>query len=950
MLISSVAFAAERSRQIEEVIVTAEKQEATVSDTSISITAFSAENIEEFGLQGADEMVNYIPATTRDSYDIRIRGVGRNFRALGGDPGVATYYNGVYSPDFGIAASENALYDLQRVEVLRGPQGTLYGRNSIGGALNYVTKKPTFDWEGNFRVQLGDFNTQEYYGVLSGPIIEDTLAFRLVGVQRDRDGAQSNIAGEDFGSVHDKNITLSLTWQITDAIEVTLRGNDRVSNRLIESSPIINGGSAPERGNIGTDRFVLGLREVPAGTPGALAFTNPLTGAQKFALNRREGVDVGGWPYQPNPLYGQSQVQALVNGSSQSNPNDIQAINMEGGDCRAYPSTINSCNAEYFGHRASQNEVKWDINDNTTLTYIFGYTDQEYTYNQQIDGSPSALSDYRQTVLEPVQNRSHELQLNWGIGDNFTATSGIYYFKESRDQEYSLTNSKQERYTNAFNYGALAPWITWLAPHQRLGTAGDRKSIIGRWEGQERGDAYAQRNSMETISKAVYTQGSYRFNDQFQLVVGLRWAEDEKNAREDRSQYFEQAIGVPGGFMNFINGPTTFACGPIPAGGTPILECLSGAAFYPGGAAGIGMTELAMLNVIWGRATITGDPANPIAPVCALDDPDCTTPLMLGGFPFSQNQMTSGGDSWSDVNYRVNLDWTPTDNILMYFSVTTGYRAGGYSLGVTDSRDQPRDASGVPTGTASDLGEPFAYDAEEVISLEMGYKGMHFDNTLSLNMSLYQYTYDNYQDRLNVFDPIRNRGVDVVQNANEATNLGFEVEATWLPTDEITLGGNYSYTDAKYTQDYMVVVEDDPLLPPSLFGTPASNPELFVVNARDFQLKRIPKHKATVWGSYRWDTSFGVIVARSSIAFTGEYYANGVSADYDLVPDRTRIDASVAWTDTSDKWNVRLFVDNLTDEKMLRGIGSGGENQNWVQTGSLLYPRYYGMTVSRSFN
>ena len=85
-LFSASVIGAER--QIEEVIVTAEKVEATVSDTSIAITAFTSDAIEEFGMQGADDMVNYIPATTRDDYDIRIRGVGRNFRSLGGDPGV----------------------------------------------------------------------------------------------------------------------------------------------------------------------------------------------------------------------------------------------------------------------------------------------------------------------------------------------------------------------------------------------------------------------------------------------------------------------------------------------------------------------------------------------------------------------------------------------------------------------------------------------------------------------------------------------------------------------------------------------------------------------------------------------------------------------------------------------------------------------------------------------
>ena len=165
-------------RVIEEVIVTAEKRESTVSDTSISITAFGQSQLEDFGIQGADELVNFIPATTRDAYDIRIRGVGRNFRALGGDPGVATYYNGIYSEDFGIASSENGLYDVERVEVLRGPQGTLYGRNSIGGALNYITNKPTNEFEGEFRAAVGNFGSQEYYGVLSGPLVKDKLAYR----------------------------------------------------------------------------------------------------------------------------------------------------------------------------------------------------------------------------------------------------------------------------------------------------------------------------------------------------------------------------------------------------------------------------------------------------------------------------------------------------------------------------------------------------------------------------------------------------------------------------------------------------------------------------------------------------------------------------------------------------------------------------------------------------
>ncbi|MGE0622370.1 MAG: TonB-dependent receptor plug domain-containing protein [Pseudomonadales bacterium] len=113
------------TRRIEEVVVTAERKEATVSDTSISISAFDEKFLQDFNIRNQEDVQNYIPATTIQPYDAAIRGIGRTARTLGGDPGVATYFNEVYSEDFGIASTEGGLYDLERVEVLRGPQGTL---------------------------------------------------------------------------------------------------------------------------------------------------------------------------------------------------------------------------------------------------------------------------------------------------------------------------------------------------------------------------------------------------------------------------------------------------------------------------------------------------------------------------------------------------------------------------------------------------------------------------------------------------------------------------------------------------------------------------------------------------------------------------------------------------------------------------------------------------------
>ena len=194
-------------RQFEEIVVTAERRESTVQDTAIAITAFTGEFIEDFGLRNQEDLQNYLPATTIQPYDLSIRGVGRLFRALGGDPGVATYFDGAYSEDFGIASTEGGLFDIERIEFLRGPQGTLYGRNGVGGAVNFHSKKPTDEFEGELRANVGSFNTREMFGVVSGPIIEGVLNARLNGVKRTRDGFMDDVqpGNPDINDYGDEN-------------------------------------------------------------------------------------------------------------------------------------------------------------------------------------------------------------------------------------------------------------------------------------------------------------------------------------------------------------------------------------------------------------------------------------------------------------------------------------------------------------------------------------------------------------------------------------------------------------------------------------------------------------------------------------------------------------------------------------------------------------------------
>ncbi len=928
-----------RRRGIEEIVVTAERREATVSDTSISITAMTQDFILENGIQGADELVNLIPAATRTNWDIKIRGIGRNFRSLGGDPGVATYYNGVYSPDFGIAATENALYDIARVEVLRGPQGTLYGRNSIGGALNYITNSPTYNWEGQFRGIVGRFNTREYYGILSGPIIDEKLAFRLVGTVRDREGSVDGIGGsEDLNSINDNNISLALRWDVTDDIVINLRGNDRrVDNKgafggVGDGLIFANGPAGDRTTSRQTDFYAYGLRPVAADYPGALEFTHP-NGDVLYGARNRPGVDPSLWPFQPNTAFGDSGVAGYDSGEPDDPHHNV---------------LTNDYSDQEFDHRSFSFDITWEVGENSTLKYIFGTQEFEYYFDRDWDGSRSLVSDWGDTVIEDVRSTSHELQFLWGVGERLTGTSGLFLLKEKREQHYGLRNRFGKGFiTDAADYGAV------LFPLHLLGIipetaecfdfrmAEKGESTFGAYCGdpgtphhrtQDTGAAYEHENRMYNSAYAVFTQVDWQFMDTLGVTLGIRYAKDRRRAKENRGGYSE-IYSEWYNFAHFFFAPETF----------PGLEQMAG---------------LDAVNVLMGNATAnfladgTVDPENPITPVCPLESTTCDHPLRLGGIPIGWGSRIEGSDDWDRVNWRLNFNWTPTDDILVYFGATTGYRAGGYSLGEPDARDDVRDARGAPIPGAGLKLE--SYREEDVLAYELGYKGLHFDDTLQIYAAAYAYLYDDYQDRVDIWDPVRNQGVGVVRNVAEIKNTGFEIEATWLPTDSLRLGGNYSYTRSRYDTDFIVFNDNDPRFPASIFGCVA-DPErcgadvdptlvpLYTRNVNNKQIKGIPEHKGALWASYEWNTNWGRVKFYNVLSITGSYFTNSFQRSFEKVPQRERWDMRLTWTSPDETLQFSAFMDNVLDKTYLRNVGVWGEEYDFWQYGVALYPRYFGL-------
>ncbi|RVT93317.1 TonB-dependent receptor [Sphingomonas crocodyli] len=176
-----------------EILVTAERYGGTVRTTPVSVTAISEGALMERQVRDVRDMVNQVPgivlsqATAGSSQmKIVVRGAGTETGGIRANGTVGVYIDNVIQPRPNGAFFD--FFDVDRVEFLRGPQGTLYGRNTSGGAIKLVTKKPSYDWTGAGQLSVGNFQAREAKAYLSGPLIEDKLAFSISGLHRRRDG------------------------------------------------------------------------------------------------------------------------------------------------------------------------------------------------------------------------------------------------------------------------------------------------------------------------------------------------------------------------------------------------------------------------------------------------------------------------------------------------------------------------------------------------------------------------------------------------------------------------------------------------------------------------------------------------------------------------------------------------------------------------------------------
>ncbi|MBL6714875.1 MAG: TonB-dependent receptor [Pseudomonadales bacterium] len=955
--------AAKSGRRIEEVIVTAERREASIQDTSISITALTGDFMDDFGIRNQEDLQNFVPATTIQPYDATVRGVGRNFRALGGDPGVATYMNGVYSEDL-LTATAATFFDVARVEVLRGPQGTLYGRNAVGGAINILYNEPTDEFEAIAKTIVGTYGTKEAYLAVSGPIIADKLALRYTGAYRDRDGVVDEISGlgGDLDGLGTENNALQLRWNISDDLELAVRTNRMNIDRSFGGSNggglvVLNEGGLPQRD---TENLIPGYRAIDttqtanpllsnfydASKP-ILNFTDPNTGAAVQAQHNRAGIDF-------MDADGFFNAAASLSGFNNTNAADAARYNacvfpgdIDGGDLCA---ATNGLNREEFDQKGTQATLTWTASDALEIKYIYGRNKLLYERTTDDDNTGSQFHDRQFYVNHEADYTSHEMQFFFDLSDSFTTTTGIFWYDATIDQRgdfYSTLDDSRYRdpYIDTTGLSALLGGAqvglfsardachtgSLVAESCQRNYSRDNSNeqlalngtglrsdnlVAGPWLGDPGGvqlnhgpDSpgsdllYATKTERKAF--AAYTQWAWDINEDFTLTTGLRYASDELTAEENLFRYTESTL--TGDLFNPFN---AFNLGPIIGDviGVPGLT-LPG---LPADVAALDASPVAKFNLANGGLIDNGDGTY-----------TATDRLVAGGVPLAVSVYRPFVRQDKEWTWRINLDWNITPDNMVYFGVTTGTRSGGYNLVFFSN-------------TA-------AYDPEQITNYELGYKTQWLDGALQVNGSFYYYDYGPIHTVASEIAAIGGATTSVVE-APGAEIFGAEGDILWLATDNLTLGGNFSYTPSEYTEDLFVADPSRAEIPESLFPNQI---ETLEENIKGNQLLQVPELKWTGYASYMVPMgNNGSLELFANYSWIDDVYYSPFERKEEMAEAYGRVDLRATWRSNGGAWIVTGFANNVLDEVGVLQVLREGEAEFFRHTAGTTLPRLMGLEVT----
>ncbi|MFO6448884.1 TonB-dependent receptor [Erythrobacter sp. NE805] len=840
---------------IGEIIVTSQRREENLQDVPISVSAFTGEQILARGTTDIGRLEGLVPGFTfgRSGQDARpsIRGVRTENVGVNGDTTIGFFIDGVYQSR--AAQATQGFVDIERLEVQRGPQGTLYGRNTFGGNIAITTAQPKLgETLAGLDVTVGQYGRFRTDAFVNLPV-SDTLAVRVAGSFERSDGWVENVNPLGNNLFDDKSefIRGTLLWEPNDRFSAAIK--------VEHASRGGAGGSAFGYKIIGS-YFDVGSRQ-------QLYNATPVRNLNTRGGNR-DGV---------NDALPGSSVATSDLGIPIFAPGDGYRIDTDQPTILDLENTALTANLAYdFG--------------GVTLRSITGYTDFGAVRTSDSDFSGNQIAiDYQNTEAKTF---SQELQL---LSSDSTSrlqwVLGAYYF--------------HDELRGVFINQQLPRIIRNVTPNLNLA---------------QNGAGFYDEQRATTESIAFYGQATYELADGLRVTGGLRWTEDTKDFAFANANAILPTSGTPPVPQGSA---ITLATGPVPA-----------SAFGVKGAQT--------------NCTYTSFPPPRAGFQCLA----ANTTVLTGA--------TYDTAKFRKATWRLAVDYDVTPDNLLYASVSTGFRSGGFNSGQGPAALQP------------------TFDPEEVTAYEVGSKNRFAGDTVQLNLSAFYNRYNSLQEQRQV--PQGSTTLSIIENSGKARAYGAEAEALWRPVPGLEIGANLAYLNAKYTEydqvpapfGTSILVNDASVTAPTIVngvqiaaagqrrvfapgyscglipgtGGTGQAAAAFGCDISGNRIPHSPQWTGAVFASYEIDLgSLGKLTPFAIMNFSSSFFGQPFNSILERQESFQKLDLRLTYA-PSENISVQAFVNNVTDERTINRFvwGGGGALQ-----ASYAPPRQWGALLSVRF-
>jgi iron complex outermembrane receptor protein len=907
-----------------DIVITAQGRQQILQDVPIAVTAINAESMQNSGATDIRQLNQLAPSLlvsstgTEANGSARIRGIG----TVGDNPGlessVAVFIDGVYRSRSGIGLNE--LGEIERVEVLRGPQGTLFGRNASAGLIHVISKKPNMnEMEGYAEASYGNYDFIRVAGGLTGPIGDSGFGYRVEGVYVERDGYYrvNDPQGGTESRVNDRDrlfVRGQLLYEPADNLEFRLIGDYTTRDESCCGAVYLS----------------------------TLETTDPT----------------------PDPFTADGQPQN-IDGRVQVQNNRIVDILRSLGETfpsldDPYSRVISVTPGRSFRGKTEDwglsGQVDWDVGFGS-LTSITAYRDYSSEQPGDVDYGRADIL-FREddgNAFRKFQTFSQELRLQGSaFDDRLDWLVGAYFAKEDLHVRDNLKFGSQ--------YGAFAACriIATISPAlprspaspgcfapPATGFPGTAALVRGAFAALGPGVQNAFVNGLTALSNvnnvgdddanyfqdsrnyALFTHNIFKISDQLSLTLGLRYTNEKKE--------FE---------ANFNNSNTV--CPTQQAQLVPVLGAI------PAVNATINVRRL-LAGII--NLTCQGNSSSALNALNLSDER-------------KEDEWTGTGI----LSYKPDNDW------LFYASFAKGYKAGGFNLD-RSALGSPIFPPNSPANTGG-RGLPFGtgnlqFDAEKVDAYELGVK--YGRRNINFSVAAFRQEFKNFQ--LNTFNGsvflvqnINGCGTDLGAADMDASattgacdpddvevgviSQGIELEAAFFPIPEIAFTAGFTYADTEY-QDDLVGRDTGAPLDPALWLLPGDN------------LSNAPQAVVTASFSYTPQlTASGI----SGLFYVDTRMTGDFNTGSDLFPEKEQdgyalVNARVGVRGPEQRWGIELWAQNLFNQDYqqvafntpFQGGGSTdtggsaasvpvfGGTSNQIFSSFLAEPRTYGITVRTKF-